>query len=237
MILFPAVDIIAGRAVRLTKGDYDRCTVYGDPVAFAREFTACGASHIHLVDLEGARDGGTPNYETVLAIRAATDAYLEIGGGIRNIGTAEKYLSAGVNRVILGTAAIEDEAFLREALRRFGDRVAVGADVRDGKLMTRGWMQSAQVPLAEFCRRMENLGVDTLICTDISRDGLLAGSNREMYRAMLRDLRMHIVASGGVSTQEDLISLRDMGLWGAIVGKAYYTGAIDLSSAVALCEK
>ena len=237
MILFPAIDIIAGRAVRLTKGDYARCTVYGDPAAFARDFAACGASHIHLVDLEGARDGGTPNFDTVLAVRGATDAYLEIGGGIRDIGTAEKYLSAGVNRVILGTAAIEDEDFLREALRRFGDRVAVGADVRDGSLMTRGWMRSAQVSLADFCRRMEELGVDTLICTDISRDGLLAGSNRDMYRALLRETHMRIVASGGVSAQEDLVSLREMGLWGAIVGKAYYTGAIELRNAVALCEE
>ena len=237
MILFPAIDIVQGKAVRLFKGDYDRMTVYSDnPADVALDFMACGARHIHIVDLEGARDGGTPNLETVVNIKKTSGLYCEIGGGIRSMEVVERYLGAGIDRVILGTAAVEDEAFLREAVKQYGERIAVGADIRDGYLAVKGWLERSAVTADEFFAKMENIGVKTIICTDISRDGAMKGTNLDLYRTMNRRYQVNITASGGVSSMDDVIALRDMGLSAAIIGKAYYTGAIDLREAVKACD-
>lgn len=237
MILFPAIDLYEGKAVRLFKGDYAQMTVYSDhPEEIARDFAACGATHVHLVDLEGARSGETPNLDTVLKLREASGLFCEIGGGIRNMDVVERYLNAGLDRVILGTAAVEDEAFLRKAVEKFGAKIAVGADVRDGFIAVKGWTEKSAVGLMDFCEKMERIGVRTLICTDISRDGAMRGTNREMYRELSKRLGLQITASGGVSSMEDIESLREMNLYGAIIGKAYYTGDIDLKKAIEVCK-
>ena len=233
MILFPAIDLFEGKAVRLYKGDYSQMTVYSEhPEEIARDFAACGATHIHLVDLEGARSGETPNLDTVLKIRESTGLFCEIGGGIRSMEIVERYLSAGLDRVILGTAAIENEDFLRSAVEKYGDKIATGADIRDGYVSVKGWTEQSGVTLEAFCEKMEEIGVSTVICTDISRDGAMRGTNRDMYRMLSGKFRLNITASGGVSTLEDVQSLRAMNLYGAIIGKAYYTGDIDLKKAV-----
>ncbi len=233
MILFPAIDLYEGKAVRLYKGDYAQMTVYsGHPEEIAADFAACGATHIHLVDLEGARSGETPNLETVLRIRESTGLFCEIGGGIRSMDIVDRYLGAGLDRVILGTAAIADEGFLRKAVEKYGERIAAGADIRDGYVAVKGWTEQSNVTMTDFFRRMEEIGVATVICTDISRDGAMRGTNREMYRKLSEQFRVRITASGGVSTLEDVRSLREMNLYGAIIGKAYYTGDIDLKKAI-----
>ena len=233
MILFPAIDLYEGKAVRLYKGDYAQMTVYSEhPEEIARDFAAQGATHAHLVDLEGAKSGATPNLDTVLRIREAAGLFCEIGGGIRSMETVKTYLSAGLDRVILGTAAVEDPAFLRAAVDAFGEKIAVGVDVRDGFVAIRGWMEKSALGFMDFCREMERTGVKTLICTDISRDGAMRGTNREMYRQLSETLGLQITASGGVSSLDDVRSLRQMGLYGAIIGKAYYTGDIDLKKAI-----
>ena len=233
MILFPAIDLYEGKAVRLFKGDYAQMTIYSEhPEEIGRDFAACGATHVHLVDLEGARSGETPNLETVLKIRETSGLFCEIGGGIRNMQVVDRYLSAGLDRVILGTAAVEDEAFLRDAVDRYGDKIAVGADVRDGFIAVKGWTEKSAIGLMDFCEKMERIGVRTLICTDISRDGAMRGTNREMYRELSEKLGLQVTASGGVSSMEDIESLRKMNLYGAIIGKAYYTGDIDLKKAI-----
>lgn len=237
MHIFPAIDLYEGRAVRLLKGDYNQMTVYSDdPLAVARDFVHEGARHIHLVDLEGARDGTTPNLSVVTAIARETPLFTEIGGGIRSMATLDAYLSAGVDRAILGTAAVNDPAFLKEALRTWGDRIAVGIDVRDGYVATNGWLTVTEHTLGDFSRRMADEGVRTLICTDISRDGAMRGANREMYRELQRTVGVRIVASGGVSSMDDVRALAAMRLYGAIIGRAYYTGDIRLSEAVYIAE-
>ena len=237
MILFPAIDLFEGKAVRLYKGDYGQMTVYSEhPEEIARDFAECGATHIHLVDLEGARSGETPNLGTVLKIRESTGLFCEIGGGIRSMEIVDRYLNAGLDRVILGTAAVADEDFLRRAVDRYGEKIAPGADVRDGYVAVKGWTEQSNVTLEAFCRKMEEIGVSTVICTDISRDGAMRGTNREMYRMLSEKFRLNITASGGVSTLEDVKSLRAMNLYGAIIGKAYYTGDIDLKKAVEVCR-
>ncbi len=233
MILFPAIDLYEGKAVRLLRGDYGRMTVYSDrPEQVARDFAEQGATHIHLVDLEGAKDGGTPNLETVVRIRSESGLFCEIGGGIRSMETIERYLGEGLDRVILGTAAVEDGRLLREAVDRYGERIAVGVDIRDGTVAIRGWLEQSGKPFMDFCREMEALGVRTLICTDISRDGAMRGTNRELYGQLSKELKLRITASGGVSSLADVEALRAMNLYGAIIGKAYYTGGIDLKKAI-----
>ena len=233
MIIFPAIDLFEGKAVRLLRGDYAQMTVYSDhPEEIAKDFAAKGATHVHLVDLEGARNGSTPNLDTVLRIRENSGLFCEIGGGIRSMKTVETYLGAGMDRVILGTAAVEDRAFLWETVEKYGEKIAVGADVRDGVVAVKGWTEKTALPFMEFCREMEAVGVKTLICTDISRDGAMRGTNRKMYRELSDVLGLQITASGGVSTLEDVESLRKMNLYGAIIGKAYYTGDIDLKKAI-----
>ena len=233
MIPLPAIDLSGGRAVRLLRGDYARMTVYSnDPASVARDFAAAGAKWVHLVDLDGAKSGETPNFETVLRVREACGLSCEIGGGIRNLATAERYLSAGIDRVILGTAALTDENFLRRAVETWGERIAVGVDVRDGCVAVKGWTERSGTDAHSFCRRLQQIGVRTVICTDISRDGAMMGTNRDLYRDLSARYSMRLIASGGVSSLDDLRALAEMGLYGAIIGKAYYTGAIDLSRAI-----
>ncbi|MBQ5834239.1 MAG: 1-(5-phosphoribosyl)-5-[Clostridia bacterium] len=237
MLLFPAIDLYEGKAVRLLKGDYANMTVYSDrPLEIARDFEAAGAKYIHMVDLEGARDGSTPNLLTVAEVAEKTDLFVEIGGGIRNMETVERYFSVGVDRVILGTAAVTDERFLKEALDRYGERIAVGVDIKDGAVAIRGWTESSGVDAFAFCEKMQKMGVHTLICTDISKDGAMMGTNRELYRMLSERFSLQIVASGGVSDIDDVTALSDLGLYGAIIGKAYYTGAIDLRQAIEVAK-
>ena len=237
MLIFPAIDLYEGKAVRLYKGDYAQMTVYSDhPEEIAMDFAAKGATHAHLVDLEGAKNGTTPNLNTVLKLKEAAGLFCEIGGGIRSMETVRTYLSAGLDRVILGTAAVEDPVFLRTTVDAYGEQIAVGVDVRDGYVAVKGWTEKSALHFMDFCKEMEQIGVKTLICTDISRDGTMRGTNREMYRQLSETLGLQITASGGVSTMEDIESLRQMNLYGAIIGKAYYTGDIDLKKAIEVCK-
>ena len=237
MIILPAIDLLGRKAVRLLKGDYNQVTVYSDsPLEVARKFKSFGATHIHMVDLDGAKYGTTPNMDIVAEVAENTGLFVEIGGGIRSMDTVKKYIDAGVSRVILGTAAICDEAFLKEAVRTYGEKIAVGADVKDGKIAVKGWLEQSEVTLDEFFLKMQNLGVKNIICTDISRDGTMRGTNLELYRELSEKYSLDITASGGVSSIEDVKELRKMNLYGAIIGKAYYTGAVDLKEAIEVAK-
>lgn len=236
MIIYPAIDIIGGEAVRLYKGDYEQKTVYGDPCEIAQKFKSAGAERMHLVDLEGAKTGDTPNLETVKRIIEQTDLFIELGGGIRSIEVIKRYLDAGVSRVILGTAAVKDKALLREAVEKYGEKIAVGADVLDGLVRINGWLENAGVTLKDFLEEMQEIGVKIVICTDISKDGAMQGTNRELYKSLAGTYNIDIIASGGVSSLEDIKALKEMGVAGAIVGKAYYTGAIDLEEAIEVAK-
>ena len=233
MKLFPAIDLYEGKAVRLYKGDYAQMTVYSEnPVEIALDFVLQGAKYMHVVDLEGAKTGGTPNLETVKRLVAATDLFVEVGGGIRSMEVVETYIAAGVGRVILGTAAVTDPAFLKDAVARYGDKIAVGVDVKDGYVAIKGWTEKSALEAFAFCKELEEIGVKTIICTDISKDGAMQGTNAALYRKLNAELKMNIVASGGVSTIEDVRALAKNGTYGAIVGKAYYTKAISLKEAI-----
>ncbi len=233
MIIFPAIDLYDGKAVRLFKGDYNEMTVYSEnPVEIAWDFEKAGATHVHLVDLEGAKDGTTPNLNVVKTIVESTSLFTEIGGGIRDIETVKKYLDIGVDRVILGTAAVKDPEFLMLAVELYGEKIAVGVDVKDGKVAIKGWVEKSQYDCFEFCQKMQETGVKTLICTDISRDGAMQGTNRELYKELSKKFQIDITASGGVSSIEDVKALKALDLYGAIIGKAYYVGAIDLKEAI-----
>ena len=233
MLIFPAIDLYEGKAVRLYKGNYDEMTVYStDPVSVARDFKAQGAEQMHTVDLEGARDGGTPNLGLIERIAAETGLFVECGGGLRDMASIDRAFSAGVGRVILGTAAVSDEALLADAVQKYGEKIAVGADLRDGKVAIKGWREDSGLTAEDFLRRIEALGVRTVICTDISRDGAMRGANAELYERLQREFGLDLIASGGVSSMEDVARLRALGLYGAIIGKAYYTGDISLRAAV-----
>ena len=233
MILLPAIDLYEKKVVRLTRGDYAQMTVYHDnPVAQATLFQEAGAQWLHTVDLEGAKDGSTPNYSVIEAICKETSLKVEIGGGIRSLDTIQKYLDAGVERVILGTKAVTDPAFLEESLNKFGSHIAVGVDIKDGKIAIKGWLETAQDSVEDFFTKLCKLGVSTVICTDVSKDGMLSGTNVDLYRQLSQKFSLDLIASGGVSSQEDLARLKDLGLYGAILGKALYTGALDLKAAL-----
>ena len=237
MLIFPAIDLYEKQAVRLFKGDYNRKTVYSnDPVSVARDFKKSGASHIHLVDLEGAKTGETPNFDVVCAIKRETGLFCEIGGGIRSMEVVEKYISAGLDRVILGTAAVTNEGFVQEAVEKYGEKIAVGIDIKDGFAAIKGWTESSGIDAFEFCERMEKIGVRTLICTDISKDGAMVGTNRALYKKLSEKFSVDIVASGGVSSINDVKALRKLNIYGAIIGKAYYTKAVDLGEAIEVAK-
>ena len=233
MILLPAIDIYEGKAVRLYQGDYHQMTVYADHAPdIASKFAAAGASWVHMVDLEGAKTGGTPNFQSVAAVAKRGDLKVEIGGGIRTDDTVVKYLDTGVERVILGTAALKDRPFLERMILKYTTHIAVGVDCRNGLVATHGWTETSETTCEEFCAELQRLGVQTIIVTDISRDGAMRGTNRQLYETLNASFDLDIVASGGVSDLEDIRSLRDAGLYGAILGKAYYTGAVDLRDAL-----
>lgn len=237
MHIFPAIDLYDKKAVRLLKGDYNNMTVYSDnPVEIARDFENQGAQFIHIVDLEGAKDGTTPNIDVVKDIVSNCNLFAEIGGGIRSMETVDKYIDAGVKRVILGTAAVNDEEFLKECVKKHGDKIAVGVDIKDGYVAIKGWTEKSEFTCFEFCEKMQKLGVTTLICTDISKDGAMQGTNHELYRELSEKFSMNITASGGVSSIDDVKRLAALNIYGAIIGKAYYTGAIKLSEAIEVAK-
>lgn len=233
MLIFPAIDLYEGKAVRLLRGDYRQMTVYSDnPIELVRDFEAQGASCLHVVDLEGAKSGTTPNLELIRSLKAQTSLFTEVGGGIRTMETVHRYIDAGVDRVILGTAAVKDPAFAEAAAKEYGAKIAVGVDIRDGQVAIHGWTESSGLDALEFCKSMQSLGIRTLICTDISKDGAMQGTNHALYRTLSEQLSMQIVASGGVSSLEDVKRLAALKIYGAIIGKAYYTGAIPLKEAI-----
>ena len=233
MKIFPAIDLYDKKAVRLYKGDYDNMTVYSDdPLSVARDFVKQGAKYIHLVDLEGAKLGTTPNIDVVESIAKGTDLFIEIGGGIRSMEVLDRYFSAGVSRCILGTAAVSDAEFLSLAVEKYGEKIAVSADVKDGYVAIKGWVEKSEYTLDAFLEMLTEVGVKTVILTDISKDGAMRGTNRELYREVNEKYNIDFIASGGVSSMEDVSALAESGIYGAIIGKAYYVGAINLSEAI-----
>lgn len=237
MNLFPAIDLYEGKAVRLVKGDYAQMTVYSEhPEELGVEFRCAGAEYLHTVDLEGAKNGTTPNLDTVEKLVATSGLKVQVGGGIRSPEIVRRYLDAGVHRVIIGTAAVTDPKFLQNMVQAYGEKIAVGVDVRDGMAAIRGWQEQSALTCDALFQRLTAAGVQTVICTDISKDGMLAGPNMEMYKNLSEKYTVRLIASGGITTLEDVKKLRDMGLYGAILGKALYTGTIDLAAAVLACR-
>ena len=237
MKIFPAIDLYNKCAVRLYKGDYGKMTVYSeDPLSVAKRFRSLGAEWVHIVDLEGAEDGTAPNIDLILKIAKESGLFVEVGGGIRTPEVLEKYLGLGVSRVILGTASVTNEEFLSSMLKKHGDKIAVGADVKDGYIAIKGWREKSEYKLDSFLDKMEALGVKTVICTDISKDGAMAGTNRELYARLSEKYSLNIIASGGVSSISDVRALKEMNLYGAIIGKAYYTGDINLQEAIEVAK-
>ena len=233
MIIFPAIDLIGGEAVRLYKGDFAQKTVYSrDPLSVAKTFCEKGATHIHLVDLEGALMGQPANFDLICRIKAETGLFVEVGGGIRSTTLMERYLSKGIDRVILGTAPIKDPKFLPSLPKDVLAKTAIGVDVKNGYVAIKGWTENSDRTLVDFCAEAEAAGVNTVICTDIGKDGAMAGTNHELYKELSAHTKMNVVASGGVSSLEDVKRLRAQNVYGAIIGKAYYEGAIDLSEAI-----
>lgn len=237
MLIFPAIDLYDSRAVRLFKGDYNQMTIYSDhPEEIALDFKNSGAKWVHIVDLEGAKTGDTPNLDTILKIKDTCGLCVEVGGGIRNMAVVDRYLSAGVDRVILGTSAVSDPDFVKKATAKYGEKIAVGVDIKDGFVAIKGWTEKSQFEAFDFCERMQSLGVTTLICTDISKDGAMLGTNHELYQELSKRFDMQIIASGGVSTIDDVKKLSNLNIYGAIIGKAYYTKAIDIADAIEVAK-
>ena len=233
MQIFPAIDLSGGQVVRLYQGDYDQMTVYGsDPCAVAREFIAAGAKYLHVVDLDGAKDGTLANFESIAAIAKQGGLYIEVGGGIRTEERIQQYLDLGVGRCILGTIAVKDFDFTARMAQKYGDRIAVGVDARDGYVAINGWKELSSETGIEFCKRLRDVGVKTVIYTDISRDGAEKGTNLELYRELAEIEGLDITASGGVSSLEELKELQTIGTHAAILGKALYTGRLDLKTVI-----
>ena len=238
MDLYPAIDLCGGKAVRLLRGDYNEMTVYSDaPLEVACGFKNAGAEYLHLVDLDGAKDGGTRNFEVIGKIVAGSGLKVEVGGGIRNITTVQQYIDLGVMRVIIGTSAVTDPEFLLEAVKRFGDKIAVAVDIKDGRVATHGWTQTSDESCFDFCQKLQDIGVKTIICTDISKDGAMQGVNQELYEKLTERFSMDVIASGGVTTIDDLVKLSETKVSGAILGKSIYTGSIDLATAVSTIKR
>ncbi|MBQ7444372.1 MAG: 1-(5-phosphoribosyl)-5-[Clostridia bacterium] len=233
MIIFPAIDLCEGQAVRLFKGDFAQKTVYSDdPVSVAEAFVKQGATHVHLVDLDGAKTGVRRHFELINEIKKRTGLFTEVGGGIRTVSDIEAYLCAGIDRVIIGTKAAEDPDFITNIPAKYRGKVAVGADIKNGFLAVKGWTETSDKDIFTFCSFLEKEGIRTVICTDITKDGAMEGTNGGLYKELSEKFDLDIVASGGVSSIDDVRRLRDMGLYGAIIGKAYYIGAIDLKQAI-----
>lgn len=237
MNIFPAIDLFGGKAVRLLKGDYQKMTVYSEnPLEIAKDFENSGAEFLHIVDLEGAKTGNTPNIGTIEKIVKNTSLFTEVGGGIRTLETVEKYINIGVKRVILGTAAVNDEKFLISAVKKYGEKIAVGIDIKDGFVAIKGWTDLSKFTPFEFCEKMQNIGVKTVICTDVSKDGAMQGTNVGLYKEMSEKFNINIIASGGVSSIDDIKRLKNLEIYGAIIGKAYYTKAILLAEAIEVAK-
>lgn len=237
MKIFPAIDIVDGKAVRLFKGDYNKMTVYAEnPLDIVKDFKRQGAKNIHLVDLDGAKSGLTPNIETIKKIVDEGGLFVEVGGGIRSRDVIEKYKNIGVNRVILGTIAVTDEEFLISAVKEFGSLIAVGVDIKDGYVAIKGWTEKSAYNYLDFCDKLEKIGVKTLICTDVSKDGAMKGTNLELYKTLSERYNFNVIASGGVSSMTDVENLTKLNVYGAIIGKAYYEKAIDLSEAIEVAK-
>ncbi len=237
MRLYPAIDIIDGQCVRLSQGDYEKKTTYAkDPVSVAEKWQQQGAEFLHLVDLDGAKTGTMPNFELVKKIAKTLSIPVEIGGGIRDLDAVKKYLDAGVYRVILGTAALRQPELAERAVAQYGDRIVVGIDAKDNMVAVSGWEEVSGVSALDLAKRMERIGVSTVIYTDIATDGMLSGPNLSAMQTMTEHVTMHVVASGGVTTLSDLQNLKKTGVEGAIVGKALYTGNLSLPEAVAVCR-
>lgn len=237
MKIFPAIDLFDHKAVRLFKGDYAQMTVYNEnPVEVAKAFKEAGAEYIHVVDLEGAKSGIPTHKDVVSEIVKQTGLFVEIGGGIRNMQTVDGYIEAGAQRIILGTAAVTDEVFLKQALQKYGEKIAVGADVADGKIVIKGWLEKSAYDVDEFLTKMQSFGVKTVICTDVSKDGAMKGTNRQLYARLSKMYDLDIIASGGVSDIQDVRALKENDVYGAIIGKAYYIGAIDLAEAIEVAK-
>lgn len=233
MQIFPAIDLSGGQVVRLYQGDYDRMTVYGqDPCATARDFLAAGARHLHVVDLDGARDGTLANQASIAAIARQGGLFIEVGGGIRTEDRIRQYLDLGVSRCVLGTVAVKDFAFTARMAEKYGERIAVGVDARDGFVAVNGWKELSRERGVDFCRRLREAGVQTVIYTDISRDGAEQGTNLAVYRQLSQISSLDITASGGVSTLAELRELMAIGVRAAILGKALYTGRLDLKTVI-----
>jgi len=238
MHILPAIDLYEGSAVRLERGDYARMKIYCNaPEKVAKYFRDEGADHIHIVDLEGARDGGTPNIDTVKKIARTFGAFSEIGGGVRSADVIETYLSAGISRVILGTAAATDPDFLRFAVKEYGPRVAVGADIKNGEIAVKGWTEGSGIGVDEFFTLLDSIGTDTVICTDVSKDGMLAGTNLDLYRRLSDTYKVKIIASGGVTSVSDILTLCEIGVDGAILGRAVYEGRLAVADAVDMAKE
>ncbi len=237
MHIFPAIDLYDGKAVRLLKGDYQKMTVYSEnPLEIAKDFENSGAEFLHIVDLEGAKTGETPNINTIEKIVKNTSLFTEVGGGIRTLETVKKYADIGVKRVILGTAAVNDEEFLLSAVKKYGEKIAVGIDIKDGFVAIKGWTDLSKYTPFEFCEKMQNIGVKNIICTDVSKDGAMQGTNLDLYKEMSERFDLNITASGGVSGIDDIKRLKGLGIYGAIIGKAYYTKAISLARAIEVAK-
>lgn len=237
MNIFPAIDLYDGKAVRLLKGDYQKMTVYGEnPLEIARDFENSGAEFLHVVDLEGAKTGDTPNLAAIERIVKNTSLFTEVGGGIRTLETVEKYVNIGIKRIILGTAAVNNEEFLISAVKKYGEKIAVGIDIKDGFVAIKGWTDLSKFTPFEFCAKMQDIGVKTVICTDVSRDGAMQGTNIDLYKEMSEKFDINIIASGGVSSIDDIKRLKSLGIYGAIIGKAYYTKAISLAEAIEVAK-
>ncbi|MHC1722970.1 MAG: 1-(5-phosphoribosyl)-5-[(5-phosphoribosylamino)methylideneamino]imidazole-4-carboxamide isomerase [Aminipila sp.] len=238
MNIYPAIDLYEGTAVRLFKGDYNQMTVYDKkPLNTAKKFEAQGASFLHMVDLEGAKNGLTSNLKVIKEIVKNVNLFTQLGGGIRNIETVDNYISIGVNRIIIGTAAIIDKSFLQEAVKKYGEKIAVGVDIKEKKVAIKGWTELSDYSCEEFCQQMQDIGVQTIICTDISKDGAMDGTNLELYSRLSKTYSIDVIASGGVSSLEDIRALSKMNIHGAILGKALYTGAINLSAAIEVANE
>lgn len=237
MHIFPAIDLYDGKAVRLLKGDYQKMTVYSEnPLEIAKDFENSGAEFLHIVDLEGAKTGETTNINTIEKIIKNTSLFTEVGGGIRTLETVRKYSDIGVKRVILGTAAVNDEEFLLSAVKKYGEKIAVGIDIKDGFVAIKGWTDLSKYTPFEFCEKMQNIGVKNVICTDVSKDGAMQGTNLDLYKEMSERFDLNITASGGVSGIDDIKRLKGLGIYGAIIGKAYYTKAISLARAIEVAK-
>ncbi len=232
MIIFPACDIYRGKCVRLRKGNYDDMTVYSDdPPMQAYLFAALGAKYLHIVDLEGARDGVPANFEVIAEMKKRSGLFCQTGGGIRSIETVRKYVSAGIDRVILGTSAAAG-GILEEAVGEFGERIAVSCDIKDGFVSVKGWTESSGLTADGFLKKITGAGVRTVVVTDVSKDGMLKGPNFDLYRRITEKFDIDVIASGGVSSAEDVRKLKEAGVYGAIIGKAYYDGALDIEECI-----